>query len=71
MLFFSETLLEEIAAETNRYVSKKINESMPLKKYSIWIGWAEVTSEKLMAFHGVILNVARHVKCSIKDFFSR
>jgi hypothetical protein len=34
-LFFSATLFNEIAAETNRYVSEKINKAMPLKKYSI------------------------------------
>jgi hypothetical protein len=29
-LFFSATLFDEIAAETNRYVSEKINTAMPL-----------------------------------------
>jgi hypothetical protein len=43
---------------------------MPLEKHSIWVGWEDVTSEELMAFHGIILNMARHVKCSIKDFSS-
>jgi hypothetical protein len=43
---------------------------MPLKKHSIWVGWEDVTTEELMAFHGVILNMARHVKSSVKDFFS-
>jgi hypothetical protein len=63
-------LFDEIAAETNRYVSEKINKAMALRKHSIWVGWEDVTTEELMAFHGVILNVARHVKSSIKDFFS-
>jgi hypothetical protein len=34
-LFFSASLFDEIAAETNRYVSEKINKAMPLKKHSI------------------------------------
>jgi ribosomal protein S15P/S13E len=63
-------LFDEIAAETNRYVSEKINKAMPLKKRSIWVGWEDVTTEELMAFHGVILNMARHMKSSVKDFFS-
>jgi hypothetical protein len=34
------------------------------------LGWVEdVTTKELMIFHGVILNMARHVKSSIKDFF--
>jgi hypothetical protein len=55
-LLFSATLFDEIAAETNRYVSEKINKAMPLKKHLNWVGW-----EELMAIHGVILNMARHV----------
>jgi hypothetical protein len=68
--FFSLTLFDEIAAETNRYVSEKINKAMPLKKHFIWVGWEDVTTEELLAFHGVILNMARDVKSSVKDFFS-
>jgi hypothetical protein len=68
--FFSATLFDEIAAETNRYVCEKINKAMPLKKHSIWVRWEDVTTEELMAFHGVILNMARHVKSSVTDFFS-
>jgi hypothetical protein len=59
MQIFSATLFEEIAAETNRCVNKKINESMRLKKHSIWVGWEEVKSKELMAFHGIILNMVR------------
>jgi hypothetical protein len=69
-LFFSATLFDEIAAETNRYLGKKINKAMPLKKHSIWFGWQDVTTKELMAFHGVILYMPRHVKSSVKDFFS-
>jgi hypothetical protein len=69
-LFFSATMFDEIAAETNRYVSEKINKAMPLKKHPIWVGWEDITTVDLMAFRGVILNMARHVKSSIKDFFS-
>jgi hypothetical protein len=43
---------------------------MPLKKHSICIRWKDVTCEDLMAFHGVRLNMAKHVKCFIKNFFS-
>jgi hypothetical protein len=41
---------------------------MPLKKHSIWVRWKDGTCEELMAFHGVRLNMTKHVKCSIKDF---
>jgi hypothetical protein len=55
---FSANLFEEIAAETNRYVSEKINGAVPLKEHFIWVQWEDVTTEESMAFHGVILNVA-------------
>jgi hypothetical protein len=35
-----------------------MNEAMPLKKHLIWVGWKDITTEELMAFHGVILNMA-------------
>jgi hypothetical protein len=66
----SASLFEEIAAETSRYVSEKMNVAMPLKKVLIWFWWEDITTEDLMAFHGVILNMARCVKCSVRDFFS-
>jgi hypothetical protein len=56
---FSATLFNEIAAETNRHASEEINKSMPLGKHSIWVGWEYVITKELMAFHGVILNMAR------------
>jgi hypothetical protein len=37
-LFFSATLFDKTAAETNRNVGEKINKAMPLKKHSIWVG---------------------------------
>jgi hypothetical protein len=43
---------------------------MHLKKHSIWVRWKDVTCEDLVEFHGVRLNMAKHVKCSIKNFFS-
>jgi hypothetical protein len=43
---------------------------MPLKKHSICVGWEDITTKELIAFHGVIFNMARRVKCSIKDSFS-
>lgn len=70
MLFFSQTLFQEIATETNRYVRQKIQKVTPLRKHSIWNGWEDVTAEELMAFHGVILNMGRRMKSTIKDFFS-
>jgi hypothetical protein len=41
---------------------------MPLKKHFIWDRWEDVTTEDLKVFHGVILNMSRCVKCSVKDF---
>jgi hypothetical protein len=66
---FSATLFEEIAAETNRYISEEINEAMPLKEHSVLVGWKDVTTRELTTFHGVIFNMARHVKCFIKGLF--
>jgi hypothetical protein len=39
-LFFSAISFDETAAETNRYVSEKINKAMPLKKTFdlVWVG---------------------------------
>lgn len=34
---------------------------MPLEKHLIWVRWEDVTTEELMAFHGVMLNMAKHV----------
>jgi hypothetical protein len=67
---FSATLFEDIAAETNRYLSEKINDAMPLKNHLIWVGWEDIITEELIVFHGVIFNMARHVKRFMKDFFS-
>jgi hypothetical protein len=47
-----------------------MNEAMPLEKLLIWVGWEDITSEDLMAFHDVILNMARCAKCSVKGYFS-
>jgi hypothetical protein len=64
-------LFKGIAAETNRYGNEKINEAMPLEKYSILLGWEDITTEELVVFHDVLnLNIARCTKCSVKDFFS-
>jgi hypothetical protein len=70
LVIFNGPLFKKITAETNRHVSEKINEAMPLKEHLIWARWGDIMTEQLMVFHGVILNMARHVKCSIKDFFS-
>jgi hypothetical protein len=37
-LFFSATLFDDIAAETNRYIREKINKAIPLKK-TFDLGW--------------------------------
>jgi hypothetical protein len=71
MLFCCTTFFEEIIAETIRYVSKS---SMNVcfrgkKKHFNQVRWAEVTSEELI-FHSAMLNIAKHVKCSITDLFS-
>jgi hypothetical protein len=43
-----------------------------MKKYSILVGWEGVTTEELVAFHDVTLNLnmARCMKCSVKKTFS-
>jgi hypothetical protein len=66
---FNAALFKEMAAETSIYVIVKISEAMPLKTHLILVGWEDITTGELGAFHGVMLNIARHVKCSIKDFF--
>jgi hypothetical protein len=43
---------------------------MLLKENLIWVKREDIMTKQLMVFHGVTLNMARHVKCSIKDFFS-
>jgi hypothetical protein len=68
-LIFNAALFKEIAAEADSYIRKKISEAMPLKKHLVLVGWEDVNTAELMAFHGVMLNMARLVKCSIKDFF--
>jgi hypothetical protein len=50
-------------------VDEKINEVTPLKEHSMCVKWENIKTEQLMEFYGVILNKARHVKCSIKKFF--
>jgi hypothetical protein len=39
---------------------------MPLKKYLIWVGWEDITTNELIVFHGVIFNMAQCVKSFIK-----
>lgn len=69
-LFFSEEILNEIVAETNRYAEEKINKQRPLRARSIWSSWKNVTFEEIKAFLGVVLNMALNPKPSIQDFFS-
>jgi hypothetical protein len=43
-----------------------------IAKHSILVGWEDVTIVELMEFHDVILklNLARCMKCPVKDFVS-
>jgi hypothetical protein len=43
---------------------------VPLKKNLIWAALEDITTEELMVFHGVILNMAKRAKCSTKDLIS-
>jgi hypothetical protein len=70
LVIFSAPVFKEITAETNRHVSVKTYKAMPLEEHPIWVRWEDITTEQLTVYHGVILNMARHVKCPIKDFFS-
>jgi hypothetical protein len=65
---FSITLIKEIAAEIYRYLSKKINEFMPLRKHLTWVWQKDIKTKDLMVFHGIILNTGRYVKCSVRTF---
>lgn len=69
-LFFSLALFREIVEETNRYAKEKIAKATPLPKHSIWWQWTDVTLKEMIAFHGVLLNMGRQIKKSMKDFFS-
>ncbi|XP_069697349.1 piggyBac transposable element-derived protein 4-like isoform X1 [Periplaneta americana] len=64
-----DSLFLEIATKTNRYIRQKIRKVTLLQKHSIWNWWEDDTTEELMAFHGVILNMGRRMKSTIKDFF--
>lgn len=70
MMFFTFELFQEIANETNRYIKEKISKITPLRKNSIWWDWKDVTANEIMVFHGVLLNMGRQAKTTLKDFFS-
>lgn len=55
-LFFTDTLLEKIVLETNKYAQNKI-EQQSLSTRSTWNKWIDVTKEELTAFLGVVLNM--------------
>lgn len=69
-LFFTDSLLNEIVKETNRYAAEKIQKNMPLQKKSIWWQWQELTLPELKAFLGVIVNMGMNDKPEINDYFS-
>lgn len=69
-LFFTDSLLEVITAETNRYAAEKIGKEMPLRKHSLWNSWHNVSLDEMKAFLGIILNMALHEKPNIKSYFS-
>lgn len=55
-LFFTDTILQKIVLETNKYAKNKI-EQQRLSDRSTWNNWIDVTKEELAAFLGVILNM--------------
>lgn len=68
-LFFTDSLVADIAAETNRYAKSKL-ENATLRPNSIWHTWKDVTAEELQAYLGVVLNMALNDKCDVKHYFS-
>lgn len=69
-LFFTDELLLEITNETNRYAAEKILKETPLRKQSVWNGWADASLTEMKAFLGLIMNMALHEKPNIKSYFS-
>ena len=68
-LFFTDSLIADIADETNRY-AKSTLENATLQPNSIWHTWKDVTAEELQAYLGVVLNMALNDKCDVKHYFS-
>jgi len=68
-LFFTDTLLADITAETNRYAKSKLD-CVTLRPNSIWRTWTYVSVEELQAYLGVVLNMAVNDKYDVKHYFS-
>lgn len=69
-LFFTDELLNQIVAESNRYAKVKIDQLHPLPKRSMWASWTDITLAELKAFFGVIINMGLNPKPDMQDFFS-
>jgi len=68
-LFFTDELLSEIVAETNRYATEKLR-GRQLAQQSIWRKWTDVTLEEMKAYFGLILNMGLNAKADVKHYFS-
>ena len=69
-LFFTNTLLETIVVETNKYAKNKI-EQQNLSDRSTWNNWVDVTKEELEAFLGVILNMGTIPVPNMKYYWTK
>lgn len=69
-LFFTDSLLQEIVNETNRYTKEKIQMNTPLLKKSIWWSWKDLTLPEIKAFLGILINMGMHPKPEVEDYFS-
>lgn len=69
-LFFTQTLLKKIVAETNAYAAKIITEKT-IRKYSIWQNWKDITETEMRAFIGVIINMGIVNLPTLESYWSR
>ena len=69
-LFFSDTLFQELAENTNEYAHVNLSK-MQLRARSIWHKWADVTADEMKAYIAVILNMAMNEKPGVFDYFSK
>ncbi|XP_015187591.1 PREDICTED: piggyBac transposable element-derived protein 4-like [Polistes dominula] len=68
-LFFTDKLVDQIVADTNRYASRKLEE-MVLSSRSIWRTWYNVTKAEFWAFIAVIVNMGTMTAANIKEYWS-
>ncbi|CAK9827592.1 PiggyBac transposable element-derived protein 4 [Anthophora retusa] len=69
-LFFTDTLLEKIVLETNKYAQNRIA-AQRLSARSTWNKWLDVTKEELTAFLGVVLNMGTIPIPSMKYYWTK